>query len=191
MAFTEFQKKLGTRITISRIVLAPIIVALMWPNDLGLNIVAAIIFALASMTDWADGYFARKYESVSNFGKFMDPIADKILVTSVLAMLLSLGKIDAWMVIIILARDNFIGGLRSVAAADAIIIAAKPAGKWKTAMQMIAIPLVMVGHLEFLPFLDKIGYGVLWVSVILSITSAIEYYFAYLKGLRELKKGNS
>lgn len=191
MAFTEFQKKLGTRITISRIVLAPIIVALMWPNDLGLNIVAAIIFALASMTDWADGYFARKYESVSNFGKFMDPIADKILVTSVLAMLLSLGKIDAWMVIIILARDNFIGGLRSVAAADAIIIAAKPAGKWKTAMQMIAIPLVMVGHLEFLPFLDKIGYGVLWVSVILSITSAIEYYIAYLKGLRELKKGNS
>lgn len=191
MAFTEFQKKLGTRITISRIVLAPVIVALMWPNDLGLNVVAAIIFALASMTDWADGYFARKYESVSNFGKFMDPIADKILVTSVLAMLLSLGKIDAWMVIIILARDNFIGGLRSVAAADAIIIAAKPAGKWKTAMQMIAIPLVMVGHLEFLPFLDKIGYGVLWVSVILSITSAIEYYIAYLKGLRELKKGNS
>ena len=191
MAFTEFQKKLGTRITISRIVLAPVIVALMWPNDLGLNVVAAIIFALASMTDWADGYFARKYESVSNFGKFMDPIADKILVTSVLAMLLSLGKIDAWMVIIILARDNFIGGLRSVAAADAIIIAAKPAGKWKTAMQMIAIPLVIVGHLEFLPFLDKIGYGVLWVSVILSITSAVEYYFAYLKGLRELKKGNS
>ena len=191
MAFTEFQKKLGTRITISRIVLAPVIVALMWPNDLGLNVVAAIIFALASMTDWADGYFARKYESVSNFGKFMDPIADKILVTSVLAMLLSLGKIDAWMVIIILARDNFIGGLRSVAAADAIVIAAKPAGKWKTAMQMIAIPLVIVGHLEFLPFLDKIGYGVLWVSVILSITSAIEYYFAYLKGLRELKKGNS
>lgn len=188
MAFTDFQKKLGTRITISRIVLAPLIIGLMWPNQLYWNIAAAVLFALASMTDWLDGYFARKYNSVSNFGKFMDPIADKILVTSVLAMLLSVGKIDAWMVIIILARDNFISGLRSVAAADAIIIAAKPAGKWKTAMQMIAIPLVIIGHLEFLPFLDKIGYGVLWVSVILSITSAIEYYYAYLKGVKELKQ---
>lgn len=188
MAYTEFQRKLGTRITISRIFLAPLVVALMWPNELSFNIAAATLFALASMTDWADGYFARKYQSVSNFGKFMDPIADKILVTSVLAMLLSLGKIDAWMVIIILARDNFIGGLRSVAAADSIIIAAKPAGKWKTAMQMIAIPLVIIGHLEILPFLDKIGYGVLWVSVILSITSAVEYYFAYLKGLKVQKK---
>jgi len=99
---------------------------------------------LASVTDYFDGYFARKYQAVSNFGKFMDPIADKILVTSVLTMLLAMGKIDAWMVIIILARDNFIGGIRSVAAADQIVIDAKPAGKWKTAMQMVAIPIVIV-----------------------------------------------
>lgn len=166
----------------SRIFMVPLIVAAMWPNTLTWNIVAAVLFMAASSTDYFDGYYARKYKAVSNFGKFMDPIADKILVTSVLAMLLALGKIDAWMVIIILARDNFIGGIRSVAAADQIIIDAKPAGKWKTAMQMIAIPIVIIGNMEpYLPYLDKIGYGVLWVSVILSITSGIEYYLGFLK----------
>ncbi|MFM6928300.1 MAG: CDP-diacylglycerol--glycerol-3-phosphate 3-phosphatidyltransferase, partial [Bdellovibrio sp.] len=182
MAVTEWQKNLAMRITMSRIFMVPVIVAAMWPNTLAWNIVAAACFILASTTDYFDGYYARKYGSVSNFGKFMDPIADKILVTSVLAMLLSLGKIDAWMVIIILARDNFIGGIRSVAAADQIIIDAKPAGKWKTAMQMVAIPIVIIGNMDpWIPYLDKIGYGVLWVSVILSITSGIEYYVGYLK----------
>lgn len=179
---TEWQKKLPLRITMSRIFAVPVIVALMWQDLLWWNVAAAVCFVLASITDYYDGYFARKYQAVSNFGKFMDPIADKILVTSVLAMLLSLDKIDAWMVIIILARDNFIGGIRSVAAADQIIIDAKPAGKWKTAMQMVAIPIVIIGNMDpYLPYLDKIGYGVLWVSVILSITSGIEYYMSYLK----------
>lgn len=182
MEVTEFQRNLPMRITLSRIFAVPVIVALMWPNTLLWNSLAALFFILASITDYYDGYYARKYNAVSNFGKFMDPIADKILVTSVLAMLLSQGKIDAWMVIIILARDNFIGGIRSVAAADQIIIDAKPAGKWKTAMQMIAIPIVIIGNLDpQVPYLDKIGYGVLWVSVILSITSGIEYYLGYIK----------
>ena len=182
MQATEFQKSLAMKFTMSRIFMVPVVVSLMWPNTLPWNITAAVCFLLASVTDYYDGYFARKYGSVSNFGKFMDPIADKILVTSVLAMLLAQGKIDAWMVIIILARDNFIGGIRSVAAADQIIIDAKPAGKWKTAMQMVAIPIVIIGNMEpYVPYLDKIGYGVLWVSVILSITSGIEYYYGYLK----------
>lgn len=182
MTPTAWQQSLPMRITMSRIFAVPVIVALMWQDLLWWNVAAAVCFVLASITDYYDGYFARKYNAVSNFGKFMDPIADKILVTSVLAMLLSLGKIDAWMVIIILARDNFIGGIRSVAAADQIIIDAKPAGKWKTAMQMVAIPIVIIGSVDTpIPYLDKIGYGVLWVSVILSITSGIEYYVGYLK----------
>ncbi|QLY23842.1 CDP-diacylglycerol--glycerol-3-phosphate 3-phosphatidyltransferase [Bdellovibrio sp. KM01] len=182
MQVTEWQKKLPMRITMSRIFMVPLVVGAMYPNKLEWNIVAALIFMLASITDYFDGFYARKYGAVSNFGKFMDPIADKILVTSILAMLLALGKIDAWMVIIILARDNFIGGIRSVAAADQIIIDAKPAGKWKTAMQMVAIPIVIIGNIDqYVPYLDKVGYGVLWVSVILSITSGIEYYVGYLK----------
>jgi CDP-diacylglycerol--glycerol-3-phosphate 3-phosphatidyltransferase len=185
MSATEFQKKLAIRITLSRIFAVPLIVAFMWPNNLTWNIFAAFLFIAASITDYYDGYFARKYNAVSNFGKFMDPIADKILVTSVLAMLLSQGKIDTWMVILILARDNFIGGIRSVAAADQIIIDAKPAGKWKTAMQMIAIPIVIIGnfHPEW-PYFHNFGYGVLWVSVVLSITSGIQYYQGYRKNSR-------
>ncbi|XGC82408.1 CDP-diacylglycerol--glycerol-3-phosphate 3-phosphatidyltransferase [Bdellovibrio bacteriovorus] len=184
---TDFQKHLPMRITMSRIFIVPVIVALMWPNELWYNVFAAVVFILASITDYYDGYYARKYNAVSNFGKFMDPIADKILVTSVLTMLLAQGKVDAWMVIIILARDNFISGIRSVAAADQIVIAAKPAGKWKTAMQMVAIPLVIIGSMEpYLPYLDKIAYGVLWISVILSITSGIEYYVGYLKSKKAL-----
>jgi len=179
---SEWQKKLPMRITLSRIFAVPLVVAAMWPAELHWNIVAAILFILASITDYYDGYFARKYNAVSSMGKFMDPIADKILVTSVLAMLLSQGKVDVMMVILILARDNFIGGIRSVAAADQIIIDAKPAGKWKTAMQMVALPIVIIGQITpWLPYFDKIGYGILWVSVILSITSGIEYYLGYLK----------
>lgn len=182
MTPTEFQKKLPMIHTLSRIFMVPIIVALMWPDGLWWNVAAALVFILASITDYYDGHYARKYNAVSSFGKFMDPIADKILVTSTLTMLLAQGKIDALMVIVILARDNFIGGIRSVAAADQIIIAAKPAGKWKTAMQMVAIPIVIIGNMDpYIPYLDKVGYGVLWVSVILSITSGIEYYVGYLK----------
>ncbi|MNK01262.1 CDP-diacylglycerol--glycerol-3-phosphate 3-phosphatidyltransferase [compost metagenome] len=182
MQATEWQRKLPMRITLSRVYMVPFVVAAMWPGKLSWNIVAACLFMLASVTDYYDGYYARKYNVVSNMGKFMDPIADKILVTSVLAMLLFQGKVDVIMVILILARDNFIGGIRSVAAADQVVIAAKAAGKWKTAMQMIAIPLVIIGNFEpYIPYLDKIGYGILWISVILSITSGIEYYLGYLK----------
>ncbi len=168
-------------ITLSRIVLVPVIVGLMWPNNLNGNVAAAILFIVASISDYYDGYFARKFNAVSTMGKFMDPIADKILVTSILVMLVPSARIEPLMVIIILARDNFIGGLRSVAAADQIIIDAKPAGKWKTALQMVAIPAVIIDQ-KFLglPF-EKIGYWVLWFSVILSVTSGVQYYLGYIK----------
>ena len=173
-------------ITLSRILLVPVIVALMWQNDLAGNVAAAVFFLVASISDYYDGYFARKFNAVSTMGKFMDPIADKILVTSILVMLVPTDRIEPLMVIIILARDNFIGGLRSVAAADQIIIDAKPAGKWKTALQMVAIPAVIIDQ-RFLgiPF-EKIGYWVLWGSVILSVTSGVQYYLGYLKARQAL-----
>lgn len=176
-----WQQKLPMWITISRIIAVPIIVTIMFPNVLIYNVIAAALFIIASISDYYDGYFARKYNAVSNMGKFMDPIADKILVTSILVMLIPTDKIDPIMVIIILARDTFIGGIRSVAAADGIVIDAKPTGKWKTALQMVAIPAVIIGDTWLnIPF-EKIGYWVLWVSVILSVTSGVQYYYGYLK----------
>lgn len=170
----------------SRIFTVPIIVAFLYPNELFYNTIAAVLFILSSITDYYDGYFARKFNATSNMGKFMDPIADKILVTSILVMLVPSFRIDPLMVIIILARDTFIGGIRSVAAADGIIIDAKPTGKWKTALQMIAIPAVMIDQEAYgIPF-EKIGYWVLWISVILSVTSGCQYYWGYLKSKHAL-----
>lgn len=168
-------------ITYSRIAFVPVIVILMFPNELATNVMAAALFIVASISDYYDGYFARKYNSVSNMGKFMDPIADKILVTSILVMLIPTERIDPIMVIVILARDTFIGGIRSVAAADGVVIDAKPTGKWKTALQMIAIPAVIIGDIWLGVNFEKIGYGVLWISVVLSVTSGIQYYLGYLK----------
>lgn len=168
--------------------MVPLIVLCMVPKTLSFNVAAAVLFILSSITDYYDGYFARKYQAISNMGKFMDPIADKILITSILVMLIPGGRIDPWMVIVILARDTFIGGIRSVAAADGIIIDAKPTGKWKTALQMVAIPAVMIDETFLgIPF-QQIGYWVLWVSVVLSVTSGIQYYFGYLASA---KRGRS
>ena len=144
---------------------------------------AAVIFILASITDWLDGYLARKFNAESDMGKLMDPIADKIIVLSALIMLLWLERVDPYAVILLLGRDIYIGGIRSVAATQRIIIAAKPFGKWKTAFQMISIPCLLVYQPnEFfnLP-IDKIGYFTLWVSVALSIVSAIQYTLGFYK----------
>lgn len=166
----------------SRIFMVPFILGLMIPNTFWWNVASAVLFIIVSITDYFDGYYARKFHAVSNMGKFMDPVADKILVSSILLVMAYYQKIDPWMVVVILARDNFISGIRSVAAADGVVIAAKPAGKWKTALQMGAIPGSMIGEIPgYLPYLDKIAYGLLWVSVVLSITSGAEYFFAYMK----------
>jgi len=168
-------------LTYSRAIMAPVIlVVLMWNFALA-GWTAAILFMLAAITDWLDGHYARKYKIESNMGKFMDPIADKILVLGAIVMLLAMGRVDPIMVFLFLARDIFIGGIRSVAAANHIVIAAKPFGKWKTALQMAAIPLLLIYDPLFgLPIAD-IGYYALWVSVVLSLVSGAEYTIGYYK----------
>jgi CDP-diacylglycerol--glycerol-3-phosphate 3-phosphatidyltransferase len=164
--------------TYSRIAFAPFmfIVLIDWKWS---GIVAAVLFALASITDWLDGYLARRLNATSNMGKLMDPIADKILVTIALIILLDMQRIDPFMVVLLLCRDTYIGGLRSVAATNQVIIDAKPFGKWKTALQMTAIPCIFIFDPIFnLPIYD-IGYGLLWVSVLLSVLSAFQYAWEY------------
>jgi CDP-diacylglycerol--glycerol-3-phosphate 3-phosphatidyltransferase len=151
----------------------------LFPTEAVFGYLAAALFILASLTDWWDGYFARKYDAVSNFGKFMDPIADKILVSSTLIMLIPSGRVDAVLVVLLIARDILIGGVRSVAAADNVIIDAKSSGKWKTAVQMIGIPAVLIREPIFGLPIHMIGYILLWVSVILSLISATQYLHGY------------
>ncbi|MGZ3723647.1 MAG: CDP-diacylglycerol--glycerol-3-phosphate 3-phosphatidyltransferase [Bdellovibrionales bacterium] len=168
-------------LTYSRAAAAPFILAILMSGLPSAGWIAAILFMLAALTDWLDGYFARRFKVESNMGRFMDPIADKILVLGAIVMLLSMGRVDPIMVFLFLARDIFIGGIRSVAAANNMIIAAKPFGKWKTAFQMGAIPCLLIYDPLFgLPIAD-IGYYGLWVSVGLSLISGAEYTIGYYR----------
>ncbi len=173
--------RLPLYLTTSRIFLViPTAVFLTWQSDVG-RWAAAIFFIVAAITDYYDGYYARKLNAVSNLGKFLDPVADKILVSSILIILLHQDMIDPWMVILFVARDTIIGGVRAAAAADGLVLAAQSAGKWKAALQFIAIPMLILN--DFHPDLpnQKIGYGLLWLSVLLSVKSGFDYCYDYYK----------
>tara|TARA_Y100001958_G_C21229331_1_gene554898 strand:+ start:1389 stop:1943 length:555 start_codon:yes stop_codon:yes gene_type:complete len=176
--------KLPMILTYARMFVAPVIMWTLMINGRYMGWIAAILFVLGSLTDWFDGYFARLWGSESNMGKFMDPIADKILVLGSILILLTMGRVDPFMVFLLVGRDIFIGGIRAVAAANQIIIAAKPFGKWKTATQMLAIPCLMIYEpLWGLPLPD-VGYFLLWFSVVLSLISGVEYTYGYFSKVK-------
>lgn len=163
---------LPNKLTLLRIIAIPIFIVVLM---MGHRYIATIIFIAAALTDMLDGHIARKYDLVTNFGKLMDPLADKLLVMSALVCLVELGQVAGWMVIVILAREFAVTGLRQVAAAEGIVIAAGITGKIKTITQMIAIPLLLLDNWPCryigLP-LDQIF---LWIAVAMTIISGIEY----------------
>jgi len=162
------------QLTMARMIAVPIFIVVYL---MGYNIPAAVIFIAASFTDFLDGYLARKHNLVTNFGKIMDPLADKLLVISALVCMVELGIVAGWMVIVILAREFTVTGLRTVAAAQGIVIAAGLTGKIKTVLQMIAVPLLLIENWPF----NMIGLPVaqifLWASVIMTIVSGAEYVY--------------
>ena len=163
---------LPNKLTMLRILLIPVFIIVLMT---GYYYISAVIFIVASATDALDGYIARKYNLVTNFGKIMDPLADKLLVISALICLVELGDIAGWMVIVILAREFTITGLRTVAAAQGLVIAAGWSGKIKTIFQMVAVPALLLQNWPF----SLIGFPfaeiMLWASVIMTIYSGIEY----------------
>lgn len=173
-------KKLPLILTVARILVTFPVAILLILNNSTANIVAVVLFVLASITDYYDGYFARKYDAVTNLGKFLDPVADKILVSSILIILLYQLKIDPWMVILFVTRDTLVGGIRAAASADGLVIPAQTTGKWKAALQMIAIPFMMLNELHPSIPHQKLGYGLLWFSVLLSLISGWDYVKLYL-----------
>lgn len=179
-----WKKALPMYATYARLIAGPLLVPILLWNSPWAGWTAAVLFILASITDWLDGHWARLYKAESPMGQFMDPIADKILVLAALIMLLDMGRVDPVMVIALLSRDIFIGGLRSVAAASSVIIAAKPFGKWKTAFQMVAIPCLLVYDPLFGLPIYHIGYYGMWFSVILSLISGAEYTLGFYRGRR-------
>lgn len=163
---------LPNKLTMFRVILIPFfIVFLMIPITPYDKWIALSIFIIASLTDLLDGKIARKYNLVTNFGKFMDPLADKLLVCSALICLIELHKIPAWMVIIIIAREFIISGFRLVASDNGRVIAASYWGKFKTTFQMAAVCL-LIADLSAISLLTQM---ILWIAVILTIVSLIDY----------------
>lgn len=163
---------LPNKLTLMRVIMIPFfIVFLLVPITPYDNWIALAIFILASVTDFLDGYIARKYNLVTNFGKFMDPLADKLLVCSALICLVELEKIAAWMVILIIAREFIISGFRTVAADNGVVIAASYWGKFKTTFQIVAVCLLIAD----IPALTVVTQIVLWIAVILTVVSLADY----------------
>ena len=171
---------LPNKITLFRVILIPFfIVALMVPQIPGNKWIALVIFIVASLSDMADGKIARKYNLVTDFGKFMDPLADKLLVCSAMIALISLGKIMAWVVIIIIAREFTISGFRLVAADNGKVIAASMWGKVKTTVQMIMV-IFLIADLgnEFVGAagaIHVIEMVLIYAAMLLTVISLVDY----------------
>ncbi len=176
---------LPNKLTILRVIMIPFFVLALLYNggeNQTLRYVAAAIFIIASLTDMLDGKIARKYNLVTNFGKFMDPLADKLLVCSALICLVELKELPAWMVIIIISREFIISGFRLVASDNGVVIAASYWGKFKTTFQMIAVVLLIVG----IPALSMVTTAVVWIALVLTVISLVDYI---AKNVNVLKEG--
>ena len=172
---------LPNKITIARIILTVVFAVLaLVPMTNGL-LYAAAVFAIAAVSDFVDGHLARRHNLISNFGKFMDPLADKILVISALLILVSLGRFPVWAAIIIVCRDFAVDGLRFVAAEKGVVIAASRWGKWKTMTQMITVVLLLV--MDLFPF---VWYTVLCqIAIVLAVVLTVVSGAIYLYNGRE------
>lgn len=175
---------LPNKLTVLRVILIPFFVVLLLMEggaSQTLRYVSAAVFIVASLTDMLDGKIARKYGLVTNFGKFMDPLADKLLVCAALICLVELGQFPAWMCIVIVSREFIISGFRLVAVEQGVVIAASYWGKFKTTFQMIAIVLMIVN----IQALSLITLLFVWIALALTIISLVDYIVKNHKVLTE------
>ena len=165
---------LPNKLTVLRVIMIPFFVAaLLYDGGANQNMryVAAALFIIASLTDMLDGKIARKYNLVTNFGKFMDPLADKLFVCSALICVVELRELPAWMVIIIISREFIISGFRLVASDNGVVIAAGYWGKFKTTFQMIGVVLLIFN----IPVLSTLTTIIVWIALALTVISLVDY----------------
>lgn len=178
---------LPNKLTTFRVILIPFFVFFMLaPNMTGINhYIAAAIFIVASLTDLLDGKIARKYNLVTNFGKFMDPLADKLLVCSAMICLIQTGQLAAWIVVIIIAREFIISGFRLVASDNGIVIAASYWGKFKTTFQMLMIIALILDFQN--RYFQMLATALTYIALILTVVSLIDYIAKNKQVLKEQK----
>jgi CDP-diacylglycerol--glycerol-3-phosphate 3-phosphatidyltransferase len=185
---------LPNSLTVARIFLVPLLVSVLLTKfegrlvlGLPVEVVAAGIFALASLTDWLDGYLARRRKQVTWVGQILDPLADKLLISATLISIVQLGLAPAWMVTVIIGREFAVTGLRSIAYARGLAMPASNLGKLKMASQVVAILLLILGW-ERMPLLLVLGQGALWVVLATALISAADYYRRFQHALTQSPK---
>ncbi|MFT3709171.1 MAG: CDP-diacylglycerol--glycerol-3-phosphate 3-phosphatidyltransferase [Archangium sp.] len=182
---------LPNMLTLGRIVVIPLFVWLLYDGDPWFSVLAGAVFTLAAVTDVIDGFLARRWNMITVTGKLLDPLADKLIVAAAMVMMVRLGRIPAWIVIVLLSREFIVTGLRQVAASEGLVIAAGQEGKWKTALQLVGIIALCV-HYTHPVFLvtgwydinfNVIGKALLYFSTAFSVWSAGVYFQAFLARL--------
>lgn len=172
---------LANQITLLRIVFVPAIAALMYVPGAFWAWVAFALFVVASASDFLDGHIARRENLVTSFGKFLDPLADKVLVASLLIVLVDLGRIPGWVVILIVCRELMVTGLRAMAASDGVVVAADRYGKIKTVFQLVALGFLIVHYPVFGLEPQLIGEILLYIALALTVFSGINYFIVFYR----------
>lgn len=170
-------------LSLSRIFAVPVFIVLLLDPSPIRALAAGIVFSLASITDWLDGYLARKWGQVTRAGKLLDPIADKILIMSALVILVELRSdvVHAWMAIVLIGREFAVTGLRAIASSEGVVIPAETAGKWKVGAQITAVLSLLLDYYMTREWMRDLGSVALWAAMILAIYSAIGYFKAFWK----------
>jgi CDP-diacylglycerol--glycerol-3-phosphate 3-phosphatidyltransferase len=177
-------------LTLFRIVVTPLFFILFYsfPTKV-FSLLASLLFVTASFTDFLDGYIARRWNLESSLGKFLDPLADKLLVAVALIMLIPLGRVPSWMVAVIIGREILVTGLRVVAITEGLVIAASKLGKYKTVFQIAAVTSLLM-HYEYHLFIEspyllvnfhQVGMGLLWVALLITVWSGIDYFRKFFR----------
>jgi CDP-diacylglycerol--glycerol-3-phosphate 3-phosphatidyltransferase len=176
---------LPNSLTLFRIGCIPVLVILLFFPHKATSFLAALVFALASISDLLDGFLARRRQLVTTFGKFLDPLADKLIVSSALIMLVPLGRAPAWMVVVIVGRELAITGLRSMAVSEGKVISADELGKKKMVFQIVAILGLLLHYKYFGINFHAVGMFFLWLAVVLTLWSGINYFRRFWDVLEE------
>jgi CDP-diacylglycerol--glycerol-3-phosphate 3-phosphatidyltransferase len=181
-------------VTMGRVLIVPAVLYCMDNYSPVRSLIAALLYLIASVGDGVDGYLARSRGQVSVLGKFLDPVADKLMVTAVLVFMVALGRVPAWLVVVLVARDLAITGLRSIASSEGIVIAASRGGKMKTALQLAALTMLLL-HFRY-PLLglginidyNTAGLVVLYISLGFSLISGLDYVLGFFRSIGEARR---
>jgi CDP-diacylglycerol--glycerol-3-phosphate 3-phosphatidyltransferase len=168
-------------ISMIRIAVLPILFGLLFSPGPGMSLVIAAFFIVASLTDLLDGYIARRFQIVTTMGKFLDPIADKLIVNTAMILLIPVNRIHAWVVAVMIIRDFMVDGMRSVASSEGFIISASKHGKRKTLCQIFAVSALIIHYPLFGADAHIVGVIILYLALVLSIISGMDYFLKFYK----------